>query len=157
MNGDEMRQLEYMMVMDGELKKHPEALKKRLAGVPNGWRQLRLINRILGDLTVRILDTMDVKNLRHLEQVCRHGEVLIRINPASRLPEQMMVWEDDIRLVINRAMEADCAVCLKSPAEIRGCKLRKALDHMTPAYADAPSGHCPYRDVAGGCDLGEYV
>ena len=156
LNGREMQTLEYMMVIDHQLSKHPDALRARLAAVPNGWRQLRLIGVTMDRLLSDLLDTLPIKNLKHLQQIAKYGEMIIRLSPAARTPEQALVWDEDLQTVINTAMAAECAMCLRTPAQIKGCKLRKALTHVAPAYEDTP-GRCPYRDVAVASELGEYV
>lgn len=156
MNGREMRVIEYLAAMDSKIVESGEALRDRLRDVPNGWRQWRLMASTLSRLLVQLYDLMPVKNLRHIQNICNHGEVLIRVRPASRVPEYMLVNEDDLRIMVNASMAAECAICLKDGKEIERCPLRRAMLNIAPPYDDPPTG-CGYRDVALTSELGKYI
>lgn len=90
-------------------------------------------------------------------QLIAHQDVLReRLKPAARTPEQIIASEDDLREIINAAMAAECAVCLKDDRQAKGCKLRRALMNIVPPETFSAQG-CEYRDVAIQCDYGEYI
>lgn len=156
MNGREMRVIEYLAAMDSKIVESGDAMRDRLRDIPNGWRQWRLMASTLSRLLIQLYDSMTVKNLRHIQNICAHGEVLIRMVPVSRVPENVLVSEDDLRMLVNAAMSAECAICLKQGKEIDRCPLRNALLSIAPPYEDPPTS-CGYRDVAIMSERGKYM
>lgn len=156
LNGREMKCIEYIVGLDNRLFEAGEALKRRLAVIPNGWRDWRLMVTTCGRLMEAIYGTLPQKSLLYLQNLCKHGEILIRYIPASRSPEWMMIRDVDLRVLVNKAMAAECAVCMKEGAEIRTCALRKALICNCPPREDAPTG-CGYRAAAMSSEYGHYI
>lgn len=156
LTGREMAVIEYLAAVDSKIVEAGEALRPRLKTVPYGWRQWRLMASTISRLLVALYDTMPMKNLRHMENICAHGEVLIRMRPAVRVPEYLLVNENDLRLLVNKAMGAECAVCIRDGREIDRCPLRKAMLPIAPPM-DEPATGCGYRDVAMDAPLEDYV
>lgn len=155
-NGREMSAIEYMAALDSQLLKHQTTLKDRLSSIPNGWRDYRLLISLMGRLLERLYSTLPVKTLLRLEAMCKNGEVVIRLHPPSRTPEYVLVLDTDLQLLINTAMAAECAICLKEGPEIKKCPLRKALDGIAPAYEE-PGTMCAYQAVTLESEYGKYV
>lgn len=155
-SGRERAIIEYLAALDAQLIAHQDTLRERLKLIPNGWRQWRLLTVTVNNLLVAIYDTLPAKTLLHMQRLCTHGEVLVRLKPASRTPEQVVSSEDDLREIINAAMAAECAVCLKDERQIKGCKLRRALMNIVPPDEFAPHG-CEYRNVALQNDYRDYI
>lgn len=156
MNGEEMRAVEYLTAMNSKMNQAGDCMRDRLRSVPNGWRQWRLLAVTLDRLLLAIYDSMTTKNLRHLENICDHGEIIIRLRPAVRVPEHTLVSEDDLRTLVNAAMASECAICLKQGREIDRCSLRTAMLNICPPYED-PKTSCGYQIVASSSKLGEYI
>lgn len=110
----------------------------------------------VNNLLVAIYDTLPTKTLLYMQRLCTYGEVLVRLKPAARTPEQIVASEDDLREIINVAMASECAVCLKDDRQVKGCNLRRALMNIVPPETFSSQG-CEYRDVAIQCDYGEYI
>ena len=155
-NGRELQIIEYLAALDAQLVGHQDTLRERLQLVPNGWRQWRLMTATVGALLSALYDTLPVKNLKRMEQLCRNGEVIVRLKPVARQPEQIIADEDDLRQIINAAMSAECAICLKDAREIKACRLRRALTAIVPPDQLADYG-CAYRDVALQSEYGNYI
>lgn len=81
---------------------------------------------------------------------------MIRLRPASRVPEHVLVSEDDLRTLVNTAMAAECAICLKDDNEAERCPLRRAMQYIAPPFAE-PSSGCGYRDIAVASEYGKYL
>lgn len=145
--GDEMRVLEYLAAMDSKIIESGEAMRERLREIPNGWRQWRLMASTLNRLLVQLYGIIPIKNLRHIQNICAHGEVLIRMRPATRVPEYTLINEDDIREVANVAMSAECTICMKQSKEIDRCRLRQAMLNIAQPYVEPPFS-CGYQIVA---------
>lgn len=156
MNGQEMRVIEYLAAMDSKITQSGEALRERLKDIPNGWRQWRLMAVTTDRLLAQLYDTMPIKNLRHIQNICDYGEIIIRIAPVSRVPEHTLISEDDLRVVFNTAMAAECAICLKDGKEIDRCPLRRAMLSIAPPSEDPPIG-CGYRNHAMASEYGKYI
>ena len=151
-----MRVIEYLAAMDSKIVESGDAMRNRLRDIPNGWRQWRLMASTLSRLLAQLYDLMPIKNLHHIQNIRAHGEVLIRMQPASRVPQYTLVNEDDLRILVNTSMAAECAICLKDGKEIDRCPLRRAMLSIAPPYDDPPTG-CGYRDVALASEYGKYM
>ena len=95
----------------------------------------------------RLYDAIPVKTRRHIENLCNHGEVLIRIKQTARVPEYTLISDDDLRVVCDAAMENECAICLKQGKEIDRCPLRKAMLHIAQPFTETPTS-CGYQLAA---------
>lgn len=155
-NGRERVIIEYLAALDAQLIAHQDTLRDRLKMIPNGWRQWRLMTVTVNNLLVAVYDTLPIKTLQHMQRLYMYGEVAVRIKPAIRIPEQIMVNEDDLREIINKAMAAECAICLKDDRQAKGCKLRQAFVNIVPPEAFTLHG-CEYRDVAVQSNYGDYI
>lgn len=156
MNGEEMRVIEYLTAMNSKMIQAGDCMRGRLSSVPNGWRQWRLMAVTLDHLLTALYDSMTPRNLRHLENISDHGEIIIRLRPAVRVPEHTLVNEDDLRTLVNAAMASECSICLRQGREIDRCPLRAALMNICPPYED-PNTSCGYQMVAISGDLGKYM
>ena len=156
MNCEEMRVIEYLTAMNSKMIQAGDCMRGRLSSVPNGWRQWRLMAVTLERLLPALYDTMTTKNLRHLKNICDHGEIIIRLRPVVRVPEHTLVSEDDLRTLVNAAMASECSICLRQGREIDRCPLRAALMNICPPYED-PKTSCGYQIAASSSKLGEYI
>lgn len=155
LNGREMRVVEHLTCFDSKLIEAGECLRERLKQIPNGWRQWRLMASISDKLLRQLYDTMPLKNLRHIQNLCYYGEVLIRMKPAVRPPEYTLISTDDLAEVVNVAMGMECRVCIRDGKEIERCRLRQAMMNIAPPLDVSDLG-CSYRDVALEHDYGQY-
>ena len=136
-----------------------EILKPRLEKIPNGWRDFRLAVTRTKKVLDAVYDTLPEKTLRHMDRLCRCGEVVIRPKPLIRIPENdvQIVTNDDLKLLINAAISAECAMCVKDGVGQKKCALRKALETIAPAEEVHQNGLCAYVDVATGNEYGNYI
>lgn len=96
-NGRERAIIEYLAALDAQLIAHQDVLRERLKLIPNGWRQWRLMTATANNLLTAIYDTLPTKTLLYMQRLCTYGEVLVRLKPAARTPEQIVASEDDLR------------------------------------------------------------
>ena len=157
LTGRELKCVEYLVAMESRVWECGEALRERLRLVPNGWRQFRLLCTVLDGLLEDIYPTVPLKGRLYLQNIMKHGEVLIRYVPTSRPPEWKMVKDEDLAVIINTAMAAECAICLKSGSEIRKCALRRAMEDIAPPANGHPAGRCGYTDVTLSNEYGDYM
>ena len=157
LKGKELKCVEYLVGMESRIVESGDALRERLRMVPNGWRDYRLIFSTLDRLLLKLYDTIPQKGRLYLQKLSKHGEILIRFSPAARSQEWLLVRDDDLAVIVNLAMAAECAICLKQGREAKKCELRKALENIAPPHDGHPAGGCGYQNVVAGEALGHYL
>ena len=157
LSGKELKCVEYLVAMESRVLEVGDAMRERLKKIPNGWRQFRLLVSTLDRLMPEVYDTVPNKTRMYLKNIMENGEVLIRFIPVSRNPEWKLVKDEDLAVLINLAMAGECAICMKQGREAKKCKLRGALENITPPLEGHPTGGCGYMNVVLGCDIGHYV
>lgn len=88
-SGREMQVIEYVAALDAQLTAHQDTLRERLKLVPNGWRQWRLMTATAGALLMALYGTLPLTSLKHIANLCKHGEVLVRVKPAAHTPGEI--------------------------------------------------------------------
>lgn len=156
-NAREVHNIEFLAGLDVQLTDGCEILKDRLSVIPNGWRNFRLAQATVSRLMEKIYETLPDKTLKHMARLCSCGEIVIRPKSVIKRPDDaQIVLNDDLRTVVNHAMAAECAMCLKDPREQKKCKLRAALENIAPVAELKKNGLCNYVDVATAHGLGDY-
>lgn len=156
MNSKELHRFELLAALDVQLTSGQEPLKARLQTIPNGWRDFRMIGARLGRLIEQIYDTMPTNRVRYMQTLCQYGEILIRVKPAAKSDENLLLPVSALRVLVNHAMSDHCTMCFLNRDEVKACKLRKALIEVAPPV-DLTLGECPYRYVVENNDSGEYI
>ena len=156
MNSRELHRFELIACLDMQLHGGQECLKTRLQTIPDGWRRYRSITAMLGRLISEIYQTMPTNRIKYMENLCAHGEVLVRIKPAAKTDENVLVPTSALKVLVNGAMLQKCRYCFEDRAGIKACELRKALIEAAPPI-DLNMGDCPYRHVVETCEEGEYI
>lgn len=170
-NAKELHQIEYLAGLDARLNGDPDALKKRLKDVPDGWRQYRIAMTAVEKVLDGVYRTLPDKTMHHMAMLHDYGEIVIRPRPVVRADDVQIVGSKELRVLINAAIEGHCAICLKRGGEARSCPMRRALMLIAPPHAliddasadadkaskSAPSTVCAYQRVAAGNPLGEYI
>lgn len=157
-NAKEVHAIEYLAGLDRQLIGAQEVLKPRLDKIPNGWRDFRLAVTRTEKVLDAVYETLPAKTLRHMEKLSMLGEVVIRPKPMIKMPDDVqIVQSDDLRVLINSAMTAECAICVNDRREQKKCRLRKILSVIAPANTVSADGLCPYTNVAAKCEYGQYI
>ena len=156
MNSKELHRFELVACLDMQLTSGQEPLKARLQTIPNGWRDWRMIQARLARLVTQIYATMPEKRMKYMRSICAYGEVLIRLKPAAKSDENVLVPVSALKVLVNGAMLQKCRYCFEDRAGIKACELRKALIEAAPPI-DLNMGECPYRHVVETCEEGEYI
>lgn len=156
-NAREVHIIEFIAGLDVQLTDGCEILKDRLNLIPNGWRNFRLAQATVSRLMDKIYETLPDKTLRHMARLCANGEIVIRPKAViPRLDDAQIVLNEDLRVLVNHAMAAECAMCLKDPREQKKCELRRAMENVAPTAEIHKNGLCSYVDVAAAHGLGDY-
>lgn len=158
-NAREIHVIEFLAGLDCQIQSGQEILRERLKLIPNGWRDFRLAVTATQRVLDAVYDTLPVKTLKHMDRLCRYGQIVIRPKPAVPLADDdvQIVPTDDLRMLINATISAECAVCLKDARGQKKCKLRRALSNIAPTEALRADGLCNYTDVAAGNEFGNYI
>lgn len=158
LNALEIHGIEFIAGLDAQIAKFAEALKPRLKSLPNGWRDFRLAQNLIAKALDGLYATMPTKTLLKFQRLNEIGEVILRPKPAVRKGQYMQIVDnDDLKLLINKTIEHECAICLRRSGEVRSCALRRALMSICPPEELVKDGSCNYQAVAAGNDLGQYI
>ena len=160
MNSRELHSFELIAALDTQLNKKTDkgehALKRRLQTIPNGWRDFRMVTAVLGRLVEQIYDTMPVNRIRYMQTLCENGEVLVRIKPAAKSDENILMPVSALKVLVNLAMDNKCTMCFEGHEGVKKCALRKALIECAPPV-DLSLGDCPYRYVVENNEREQYI
>lgn len=156
MNSRELHRVELIAAIHAQLAGGEEPLKKRLQTISHGWRDYRMILTRIGRLLTQLYETMPENRLRYIETLCAHGEVLIRVKPAAKSDENILIPVSALKMLVNHAMAGTCTMCFEGRDKIKACQLRKALMEVAPPV-DLSVGECPYRYVVEQNDEGKYI
>lgn len=157
-NAGELHMIEYIGCLDMQIYKGGPILEDRLKKIPNGWRDFRLVSSVLEKLVGKIYETLPDKTMRHILHLTDKGEVVIRPKPMVKLQEKtQFLTDEDLNMLVNTAISAECAMCVRDGREQKKCKLRRTLENVAPTEAVHEKGLCAYVHVAAGNPLGDYV
>lgn len=155
-NAKELHVVEFIAGLDCQLIHGESRLEERLKLVPDAWRQYRIARTAMGKALAAIYQTLPIKQLRHMQNLCTYGEVIVRPRGAVRCDDVQIVPTPELKFLINKVIESECAMCVKDSREQRRCKLRRALMLIAPPQEVKKDG-CNYLDVVAGNDLGDYI
>lgn len=152
----ELHIVEFITGLDCQLAMGEKHLEARLKSVPDLWRQYRIARKAVEKVIDGIYKSVPIKTLKHMQNLCKYGEVIIRPRGAVKVNDVQIVPSEELKVLINHVIENECAMCVKDQREQKGCQLRKALMLIAPP-AEVNRKGCNYRDVAAENNLGEYI
>lgn len=158
-NSREVKAIELIAGLDARLNKDGKYLETRLRQVPDLWRKYRLARTLVEKVVDGLYATLTPRVLLRMQRLCEDGEIIFRPkNALNKFTDTHIVLETDLKKLVNTAMCAECAMCLKSGSEIKQCELRKTLINVAPPSTIAEgSSLCEYSSVAVNSKYGEYV
>lgn len=143
-NGREMHGVQLIASLDEALQQYEPILKARVQTIPDGWRRYRAVTAMIDRLVRQILDTLPMNRKRQMNKLIDYGEIVIRLRPVVKEPEDALTTVEALKVLAEAAMEGRCAYCLEQREGIKHCTLRKALMDCLPPD-DLAVGECPYR------------
>lgn len=152
----ELHTIEFIAGLDCQLAKGEQYLEPRLRSIPDLWRQYRIAMKAIEKVLDGIYRSIPLKTLKHMRNLCAYGEVIIKPKGPVNVHDVQIVPTPELKLLINTAIENECAVCVKDQREQKGCKLRKAMMLIAPPL-EVNRDYCNYRDVAAENELGKYI
>ena len=146
-SGREIDVLEKLVLLDAVLTKGENTMKPRLSTIKNGWRDYKMIAKVMGKLVEKLLDTCTVRTLERLQSIGDNCDLSIKPRFISKDDPCLVIHESALMQLINTTCSAECAICFKQGAEVRGCTLRKTLMEIAPLNDPPTSGRCGYADI----------
>lgn len=123
-------------------------LKKRLCAIPRGWIRFRQAMGLLDAMFRDLEPTINDRQLCQINNTIRNGEISVQLRRAGAYDDDMnVVRADTLAVVVGSAMRAECMICVKERADIKRCRLRKAIDELCPPES-YETRTCVYRDLA---------
>lgn len=156
MDARELKALQLVWSLLGAMEHSSgQALEKRLrrAKAWNAWRLAAVWLKRALQLMVGKTVTLDQQLL--CEHVLKHGTIDITIR-ASQDKDICAVPAAALEDVVNAAMSAQCAICLKEDRDVRRCRLRRSLLKVAPPQTMETAG-CVYRDAVLASKDGQYI
>lgn len=147
---DENMMVTWIVIMADSMQKGMERiLRERLEMIPQGHARFAEVARQLLGIGDDLLYTMTPSQLVTMNDKILHGTITITQKEASATPNLTAVVRcNEMQTIAKAAQEGECALCVRTGGEIRGCALRKAFDGcgLCPKQYDEGLG-CIYRDM----------
>lgn len=125
------------------------------------WRDLRLSQSIAERVMQKLLKTVPVEKLRHVQEDIKHTHIYVKVEPPgmSSMPGAKgysYVPTGALNELLNYLCEHECSMCDKTSTESRKCIWRKTIEESIPhEVGRATSEHCKYSDLVLGLSLDE--
>lgn len=151
-SGREIDVLEKLVLLDAVLNLNGEIIRPRLARIKNGWRDFRMAASTISRLVDALLETCTVRTLERLQSIGENCNLYIKPRSIAKVDPCLVVHESALMQLINKTCEAECAICFKQGAEVRGCTLRKTMMEIAPLNDPPKDGRCGYATIMLGMD-----
>ena len=149
MTADENMMTTWLVIMAQSMRDGMgKILRERLEMIPHGYARFVEATRQLYGIGDDLLCTMIPAQMVTMDSMCRRGQIRIELEGATATPNMTAVVRTNEMQTIARAAQAgECALCVKTGGEIRGCALRKAFDGCGLCEKQYDEGlGCIYRD-----------
>ena len=142
-NQYEMESIEYLLGFESVLQKISKDIFNRLS--EEDRQRFDEAKAIVSDITTKLLDTIPVKSLKHMEHVVKASRIVLTPKSITKSDGYQVVSEKALELLIDTAISSECEICLKTPSETKACKLRRTLEDIAqPDDSDPNTDDCPY-------------
>ena len=142
-----------LMIVRNALVEYGEAVRERLRPVKGGWRDLRLMISLVTKTQNRLVDTMPERRWDYYYNLSQRGRIRVELPGPAKIGRYIMIHEKNLSVLAEAAMCGECAMCLRTGREVRGCLIRDALMEVAPPEEVRDlrglSLGCEYRDAAG--------
>ena len=108
-------------------------LKKRVQDlIPNGWRDIRMIQTVAQRVTDKLVETVPLNKLRAIRQELDRTICEIKVLPPVKDQSSLCTYveQDALERIANRAMINQCYLCGKCGGDARACELRKDIERL---------------------------
>lgn len=113
-----------------------EQLSRR---VPNGWRDLRMVQSKLDKLVESVLNTVPVEQLDTMIAQMRISHLRIVTNDVGKSDEsKWLVPRDELTELVTAVVDEKCLMCDKT--DWYNCKLRRIIRDLPVDVKNVPNG-----------------
>lgn len=121
-----------------EMKKAEKLMERRFRAIPNGWRNIRMVETVLDTLLTDLLKTYPLEKLISMQRMMPHMTFHLQCGVvASKMNDnECVVREKDLDTLCVFAHE-QCKLCIDQ--NCNRCKLGKVLDGMLTEDRDGRS------------------
>ena len=126
-NNDDVRLAFGMIAGLQEMKKAEKTMERRFRAIPNGWRNLRMLETVYGNLIDDVLQTYPLEKLISMERMMPHMtyKVVCGVQASKMGEDECIVTETNLNYLCIAAHE-QCKLCVDQ--NCKRCKLGKTLD-----------------------------
>lgn len=105
--------------------------------VPNGWRDMKMIESRADKLTERLLDTLPTKQLDTMIAQMRVSQLRIVINEAGfRDDSRWIIDREDLVKLVEVVVENKCLMCDRN--DWYNCEVRKIIGNLPVEIENVP-------------------
>lgn len=128
-NNDDVRLAFGMIAGLQEMKKAEKTMERRFRAIPNGWRNLRMIESVYSKLIDDVLQTYPIEKLLSMDRMMPHMKYKVTCGvQASKMNEdECIITETNLNRLCIAAHE-QCKLCVDQ--NCKRCKLGKTLDSI---------------------------
>lgn len=127
-------------------------LKNRASLFSGGWRDMRMLEERSKTLLEKLMKTIPQNQLYTLSRELRQTICEVKVKPVSMPKDSglILVSQDALLRLVDRAVQMDCMFCEKNCKEGRKCQLYQDVQACFP-YEFSPSkdDKCPLAGVTG--------
>lgn len=114
-------------------------LERLTRRVPNGWRDLRMVQSKLDKLVESVLNTIPVEQLDTMIAQMRISHLRIVTNDVGKSDEsKWLVPRDELTELVAAVVDEKCLMCDKT--DWYNCKLRRIITDLPVDVANVPNG-----------------
>lgn len=148
---DEIDSIIFLLCCTTRIKAIQQAMEKRLRTIPNGWRDIRLIDSILDKLVDNLLDTVPTDKLQTMHRLIPDTRVHITYTRqvGKSKDEVTGIHEKDLDLLTAVAHDSVCKLC---DGNCDRCDLGKVFDRFLFTERDKGESYS-FIDMANGFDV----
>lgn len=107
--------------------------------VPNGWRDLRMVQSKLDKLVESVLNTIPVEQLDTMIAQMRISHLRIVTNDVGKSDEsKWLVPRDELTELVAAVVDEKCLMCDKT--DWYNCKLRRIISDLPVDVTNVPNG-----------------
>lgn len=109
-----------------------EQMEKRFRSIPNGWRDLKCIESLMGKLLEKLVLTVPPEKLPNFKRMLPKVRIKMTMGPQATCADkdERVIGYDDLDILVRNAKER-CKFCADwTRGKCDQCELGKTLDHV---------------------------
>ena len=136
-------------------------MKDRLSVFRYGWRDMRLLLRLVDKVQIMLLHTMPDKRVDYYAKIAEFGKVIIDLPGPIPKGRHILITESHLAAITEAAMRSECAFCMKEGKDVKQCPIRAALLEVAPPSAILNNFDwftpCEYREAGKALEHGKDI